>query len=115
MVAAGAYPERFALVASFHGGNLASDQPESPHLFLKNITGRVYVAGASEDSSFPDEQKVRLEQALTNARVKHLVETYPGALHGFAVPDMPVYNHNAAERHWETLLRILRETFPPEL
>jgi hypothetical protein len=46
--------------------------------------------------------------------VDYLVETYPDALHGFAVPDMPVYNPNATERHWETLLRILGETYPPE-
>ena len=51
LTAAGAFPDRFAAVASFHGGNLATDQPDSPHLFVKNITGRVYVAGAIEDAS----------------------------------------------------------------
>jgi len=59
LTAAGAFPDRFAAVASFHGGNLATDQPDSPHLFVKNITGRVYVAGAFEDASFPEEQKNR--------------------------------------------------------
>ncbi len=69
LTAAGAFPGRFAAVASFHGGNLATNQPDSPHLFVNNITGRVYVAGAIEDGSFPEEQKNRLEKALTEARV----------------------------------------------
>ena len=87
-----------------------TDKPDSPHLFVKNITGRVYVAGAIEDASFSEEQKDRLEKALTEAGVDHLVETYPGARHGFAVPDLPVFNPAAAERHWTTLFRLYEET-----
>ena len=110
LTAAGAFPGRFAAVASFHGGFLASEQPDSPHLFVKNITGRVYVAGAIEDASFPEEQKNRLEKALTDARVDHVVETYPGARHGFAVPDVPVYDRTAAERHWAAMFKLYGET-----
>lgn len=110
LTAAGAFPGRFAAVASFHGGNLATEQPDSPHLFVKNITGRVYVAGAIEDASFPEEQKSRLEKALTEARVDHLVETYPGARHGFAVPDVPVFDATAAERHWAAMFKLYGET-----
>jgi carboxymethylenebutenolidase len=110
LTAAGAFPGRFAAVASFHGGNLATEQPDSPHLFVKNITGRVYIAGAIEDASFPEEQKNRLEKALTDARVDHLVETYPGARHGFAVPDVPVYERTAAESHWAAMFKLYGET-----
>ncbi len=110
LTAAGAFPDRFAAVASFHGGNLGADKPDSPHNYVKGITGRVYVAGAIEDASFPDEQKVRLEKALTDAGVNHVVETYPGARHGFAVPDLPVFNKEAAERHWTSLLTLFQET-----
>jgi len=81
LTATGAYPDRFAAAASFHGGNLATDKPDSPHLFLGKVTGRIYVAGAVEDSSFTDEQKSRLEQTLGDAGVDHLIETYP-ARHG---------------------------------
>jgi carboxymethylenebutenolidase len=77
---------------------------------VKNITGRVYVAGAIEDGSFPEEQKNRLEKALTEARVDHLVETYPGARHGFAVPDVPVFDPTAAERHWAAMFKLFGET-----
>jgi carboxymethylenebutenolidase len=31
LAAAGTYPDRFGAVASFHGGNLATDAPGSPH------------------------------------------------------------------------------------
>ena len=114
LTAAGAFPDRFAAVASFHGGNLATDKPDSPHRFVGKITGRVYVAGAIEDASFPYEQKHRLEKALADAGVNHLVETYAGARHGFAVPDLPVFNQAAAERHWEALFRLFREAFAGE-
>jgi carboxymethylenebutenolidase len=110
LTAAGAFPNRFAAIASFHGGNLARDKADSPHLFVKNITGRVYVAGAIEDASFPEEQKTRLEKALTEAGVDHLVETYSGARHGFAVPDVPVFDPTAAERHWAAMFRLFHET-----
>src|ERR1700722_17258843 len=110
LTAAGAFPDRFAAVASFHGGNLGTEKPDSPHNFVKGITGRVYVAGAIEDASFPEEQKNRLEKALTDAGVNHLVETYAGARHGFAVPDLPVFESTAAERHWAALFRLFHET-----
>jgi carboxymethylenebutenolidase len=112
LTAAGAFPDRFAAVASFHGGNLATDQPDSPHLFVKNITGRVYAAGAMEDAHFPEEQKNRLEKALTEAGVDHLIETYP-AFHGFAVPDVPAFDPAAAERHWAALFKLFEEAFSP--
>jgi carboxymethylenebutenolidase len=108
--AIGAFPKRFASIASFHGGQLATDAPDSPHRFLGGVTGRVYVAGAIEDASFDDEQKERLEAALTVAGVHHLVETYAGARHGWAVPDIPVYDEAAAERHWTALFGLLHET-----
>jgi carboxymethylenebutenolidase len=110
LTAAGAFPDRFAAVASFHGGNLGTDKPDSPHLFVKNISGRVYVAGAIEDASFPEEQKVRLEKALTDAGVNHIVETYSGARHGFAVPDLPVFDKGAAQRHWTASFKLFQET-----
>jgi carboxymethylenebutenolidase len=109
LTAGGGLPGRFAAIASFHGGRLASDEPDSPHLFVKNITGRVYVAGAIEDNSFTEEQKNRLEKALSDAGVEHTIETYP-ARHGFAIPDVPSYDATAAERHWAALFKLFGET-----
>ena len=74
-------------------------RPDSPHTVVGDIEGRVYIAAAENDGSFPPEQAERLEATLTAAGVEHTIETYP-ALHGFAVPDMPVFDEAAAERHW---------------
>jgi carboxymethylenebutenolidase len=93
--------ESIAAAASFHGGNLAkADDPDSPHLKASGIKAAVYVAGAIEDQSFPDEQKDLLAKSLTEAGVVHTIETYQ-AHHGFAVPDNPSYDADAAERHWK--------------
>lgn len=108
LTVAGAFPARFRVIATFHGGNLAANQGDSPHHFLKGIAGSVYVASAVEDPSFPEDQKIRLEDALSKAGVNHLMETYPGAHHGFAIPDVPAFNADAAARHWKTLLELLQ-------
>ena len=103
LIAAGALGASIAAAASFHGGNIAKeDDPDSPHHNAAAIKATVYVAGAIEDQSFPDEQKDRLENALTEAAVAHAIETYP-AHHGFAVPDNASYNEDAAERHWQAM------------
>ena len=102
LTAAAHHPDRIVAAASFHGGQLASDAADSPHRVVGRITGRVYVAGARDDASFPPEQAQRLEQALSEAGVEHTLETYP-ALHGFAVPDNPTFDASAADRHWRAL------------
>jgi carboxymethylenebutenolidase len=107
--AAGTYPERIVATASYHGGRLASDAPDSPHLLAPRIRARVYVAGAIEDPSFPEEMKARLEAALSEAGVEHRIETYE-ARHGFVFRDTPVYDAAAAERHWQTLIAFLDAT-----
>jgi carboxymethylenebutenolidase len=79
-------------------------------LALQPTAAHVYVAGAVEDAFFTDDQKALLEKALTDAGITHVVETYAGAKHGFAVPDIPVYDAAAAERHWTNLLKLFGET-----
>ena len=105
LTAAGTYPDRIVAAASYHGGRLATDAPDSPHRLAPNMKARVYVAGAIEDQSFPDDMKARLQQALTDAGVAHTVETYP-AKHGWVLRDTPVYDPVAAERHWQTLVAL---------
>ena len=101
LIAAANLGERIAAAASFHGGNLAkADDPESPYHKASGIRAAVYVAGAIEDQSFTDEQKDLLEKSLTEAGVVHTIETYQ-AHHGFAVPDNPSYDADAADRHWK--------------
>jgi carboxymethylenebutenolidase len=104
-------PDRIGAVASFHGGNLATDAPDSPHLAAPHLRAEVYVAGAIEDGSFTDEAKARLDAALTAAGVKHVIETYP-ARHGFCVADMPTFDAAAAERHFSALSGLFERALP---
>lgn len=109
LIAAGTYPDHIVAAASFHGGNLASSDPASPHLLAPNIKAQVYVAGAIEDQSFPDDMKQRLERALTDAGVDHKIETYP-TRHGWVFRDFPVYDAAASERHWQAMLALFDAT-----
>jgi len=107
LLAAASFPDRVAAVAVYHPGGLVTDAPDSPHLVVGKIRGEVYVGGAMEDRSFTDEHKQRLEQALAAAGVVHTVVTYP-ARHGWVPSDTPVHDAAQAERHWETLLELLK-------
>ncbi len=113
LIAAGTYPDRIAVAASYHGGGLASEQPSSPHLLAHKMKAKVYVAGAIEDSSFPDGMKARLQAALTEAGVDHLIETYP-ARHGWVPADMPAHDAAEAEHHWRTLIPLLDDVLKAE-
>jgi carboxymethylenebutenolidase len=110
LTAAGTYPGRVAAAASFHGGNLATDSDLSPHLLAPQISGRVYVAGADHDTSYPPEMAARLDAALSDAGVDHRCEIYLDAGHGWTMADFPVYDEGAAERHWRELLALFDGT-----
>jgi carboxymethylenebutenolidase len=106
ITAAGNFPGRFAAIAAYHPGNLATDAPESPHLLAPKLQARVYVGAASNDPTFPDAMKQRFEAALRDAGVELTIETY-AANHGWVPSDTPVHDTAAAERHWQTLFAHL--------
>lgn len=108
---AGAYPDRVAAAAGFHGGQLATDAPDSPHLAAEHITAELYFGHADADQSMPPEQMERLADALTAAGVRHRYEVYEGAHHGYTQADTAAYDEAAAERHWAALLDLLKRTF----
>lgn len=112
LTAAGTCPERIGAAASYHGGNLATDDENSPHRLASNMKARVYVAGADQDQSYPPEMEERLEKALSEAGVEHKCEIYTGALHGWTMKDFPeaIYNEAAAERHWQSLFDLYGST-----
>src|SRR5258708_5117940 len=93
VVAAETYPDRVAAAAAYHPGGLVTDGPDSPHLAVSKIAGRVYVGGAMDDASFTDEQRAKFDAALAEAAVDHVVERYE-AKHGWVPSDTPV--HDAA-------------------
>jgi len=105
--AAGVYPDRVAAAASFHGGGMATDDPNSPHLQAASIKAKVLVAGADQDASFPEEQRDRLSAAMNEAKVDAQVSIWPGVKHGWVPSDMPAHDKAGAERHWKELTGLL--------
>ncbi|HEV2532041.1 dienelactone hydrolase family protein [Phenylobacterium sp.] len=104
--AAGTFPDRIAAAASFHGGNMATDDEKSPHRLAPAIKAKLLIAGADEDSGFPPEQCDRLAAALKAAGVDAEVSIWKGAKHGWVPTDMAVHNPQAAERHWRELIAL---------
>ena len=107
-----AYPDRIVALASFHGGGLATEEPDSPHLQVGKIKGEVYFAHADHDHAMPQEQIDRLEAALDEADVRFRSEIYPGTQHGFTMADTAAYSADAEKRHWEKLFELLGNTLP---
>jgi len=104
------YPERVASAASFHGGRLATDAPDSPHRLVNRITAKLYFAHADQDAGMTAEDIARLDEALRKAGSRSRTELYSGALHGFTMPDLPVYNKAACDQHWDRLLSLFAST-----
>lgn len=111
LMVAGRVPDRVAAAMSFHGGGLAADDPDSPHLLADRIRAAVYVGAAENDPSYTPEQSATLDAALTEAGVEHVIEWYPAA-HGFAVTDNGPYDQAAAERHWRAMESFFRAHLP---
>jgi carboxymethylenebutenolidase len=110
---AAAVAERIGAGASFHGGGLVTDKPDSPHLLAPKIKARMYFGvAASDDQRQPDAKDI-LKQSFTKAGVPVEVEVYP-AKHGWCVPDMPiedgapVYDKAQAERAWSKLVALYK-------
>jgi carboxymethylenebutenolidase len=107
-----AYPDRIKAMASFHGGRLATDQPDSPHLGVGSITGEAYFGHADNDGSMTKEQIETLEAALDQAGVTYTSEVYEGAPHGFTMSDTAMYNEAGEQRHWVNLFALLDRVQP---
>jgi carboxymethylenebutenolidase len=110
LIVAGHHPHRISAIASFHGGGLVTDDATSPHLLADRIKATVYIGGAENDGSFTPENAETLDKALTAAGVQHKIEFYPAG-HGFAVPDNPPYDAEAAKRHWIAMKDVFDSTF----
>jgi carboxymethylenebutenolidase len=110
LTAAGNFPDRVAAAASIHGANVANDRPDSPHLLAPKMRGKVYIGVAEIDPWLQPGETDRLKAALEAAGANHTVEVYPGVQHGFAANGTPMYNRDAAERHWQRILALFGET-----
>ena len=108
---AAAMPGRIGAGASFHGGGLVSDKPDSPHLLAPKVRARMYFGVASNDDQQQPDAKDKLKEAFAAAKNAATVEVYP-AQHGWCVPDMPIeggaqiYSKPEAEQAWSKLLAL---------
>ena len=85
-------PDRIGAGASFHGGGLVTDQPDSPHLLIPKMKAHFLIAIAENDDQKQPDAKNVLREAFAKARLPAEIEVYAGAQHGWCPPDSPVYN-----------------------
>jgi carboxymethylenebutenolidase len=103
---AAAMPDRVGAVASFHGANLVSDGPDSPHLMVSKTKAQLLVAIAANDDMQRPNDKTVMKDTFAKANLTAEIEVYTGALHGWCPPDTPQYNETQAEKAWSRLLAL---------
>ena len=109
MRTAAAVPDRVGAAASFHGGGLVTNAPDSPHLLVPKMTAHYLFAIAANDDQNQPEAKDVLRDAFAQAGLPAEIEVYTGAMHGWCPPDSTVYHEAQAERAWSRLLALFEE------
>ncbi|MBV8144938.1 MAG: dienelactone hydrolase family protein [Gammaproteobacteria bacterium] len=108
MRTAAAVPERVGAGASFHGGGLVTDKPDSPHLLIPKMKAQYLVAIAESDDKRQPEAKDALREAFAKAKLHAEIEVYAGTIHGWCPIDSKVYNHDQAEKAWSRMLVLFK-------
>ncbi|TLY69432.1 MAG: dienelactone hydrolase family protein [Gammaproteobacteria bacterium] len=108
MRAAAALPDRIGAGASFHGGGLVTDKPDSPHLLIPKMKARYLFAIAESDDQRQPEAKDVLREAFATAKLPAEIEVYAGTIHGWCPTDSRVYNHDQAEKAWSRMLALFK-------
>jgi carboxymethylenebutenolidase len=103
---AAAVPNRVGAVASFHGGGLVTDQPNSPHAQASKTTAQFLIAIAANDDQRAPTEKDVLKETFAKAHLPAEIEVYTGAAHGWCPPDSGVYNESQAEKAWSRLVAL---------
>jgi carboxymethylenebutenolidase len=101
---AAAMPERVGAVATFHGGGLVTDAPNSPHLQAAKTKAQFLIAIAANDDARSPNDKTALKETFAKANLPAEIEVYAGSMHGWCPPDSTVYNEPLAEKAWSRLL-----------
>jgi carboxymethylenebutenolidase len=101
-------PDRVGAAATFHGGGLVTDKPDSPHLLIPKMKAEVLCAVADNDDKRDSTAKGTLKAAFTAAHLTATVEVYDGCNHGWTVRGSQVYNEAGAERAWAELLALYK-------
>ena len=103
---AAAVSDRVGAVASFHGGGLVTDAPNSPHLQAAKSKAQFLIAIAENDDARSPNDKTALKETFAKANLPAEIEVYAGAAHGWCPPDSKVYNEPQAEKAWSRLLAL---------
>ena len=101
---AAAVPDRVGAVATFHGGGLVANAPNSPHLQAATSKAQFLVAIAESDDTKAPNDKTALKETFAKADLPAEIEVYAGTAHGWCPPDSTVYNEPQAEKAWGRLL-----------
>jgi carboxymethylenebutenolidase len=101
-------PDKIAVAASFHGGQLVTEAADSPHSRIPHVKGALYFGHAVEDQSMPPDAIEKLNDTLKAWGGRYDSEVYEGARHGWTVPGRDIYNENQAERAHAKLLDLLK-------
>ncbi|MET1087093.1 MAG: dienelactone hydrolase family protein [Arthrobacter sp.] len=104
------HPDVVAACGGFHGGGLATDEPDSPHLGLRNARARFVFGHADQDRSMAPDAVARLGDALQSAGLKASNDIYEGAPHGYTMADTSAFHPDATERHFKELRALLDRT-----
>jgi len=107
---AGRFPDRFAAAAAAYGTDIVTDQPDSPHLLIKDIKAELYYGFAEHDDLVPPKAIETLKASLAACGVRNEVEIYPTTHHGFCFPLREIYDKAAAERYWGKLFALYGRT-----
>lgn len=100
------HPDRIGAAATFHGGGLVTDKPDSPHLLIPKMKAEVLCCVAANDDQRDPEAKETLKKAFAAAHLKATVEVFAGCNHGWTVRGSQVYNEAGAERAWSELTAL---------
>jgi carboxymethylenebutenolidase len=103
---AAAFPDRIGAGATFHGGGLVTDKPNSPHLLIPQMKAHYLIAIAENDDKQQPTAKDVLRESFAKAKLPAEIEVYTGALHGWCPPDSAVYNHDQAEKAWSRMIAL---------
>src|SRR5246127_5107899 len=79
--AAAAVPDRVGAVASFHGGGLVIDAPNSPHLQAAKTKAQFLIAIAANDDERAPKDKTTLKETFAAAKLPAEIEVYAGSAH----------------------------------
>jgi carboxymethylenebutenolidase len=101
-----AVPDRVGAVASFHGGGLVTNNPNSPHLQASKTKAQLLIAIAANDDQRSPMEKDVLKETFAKSGQPAEIEVYTGAAHGWCPPDSGVYNEPQAEKAWARLLAL---------